>query len=213
MATLLEILGEDLNAQVEAKINEHNAGIEDKLQHVRFTDLSEGKFVSVEKFNATQTQFTDTKALLDTANAEIKSYQDMDIDGIKAAAGQWEDKYKTDIQAMQDKLDNQEKAFAADKFLSGQGFKSKLAQKAAAGDLMGLEFKDGAFVGAEDFIKKLKEEDPDSFVAKDPDPEPEPPKGPQSWTRPTGRSKRPMSKTEEQSYLEKKYANNKFYGK
>lgn len=214
MATLLDILGEELNAQVEAKINEHNANIEDKLQHVRFTDLSEGRFVSVEKYNAAQTKLSDTEALLNTANDEIKSYKDMDIDGIKAKAGEWETKYNTDIADMQDRLDMQEKSFAADKFLSEQGFKSKLAQKAAASELMKLDFKDGTFVGADEFIKGLKEDDPDSFtVEKDPEPEPEPPKGPQRWTRPTGRASKPFTKSEEQSYLDAKYKDNPFYGK
>ena len=47
---LKELLGEELYGQVEQKINEHNEGIEDKLQHVRFVDLSEGNYVSKKKY-------------------------------------------------------------------------------------------------------------------------------------------------------------------
>lgn len=47
---LRELLGEELFGQVDAKIQEHNSKIEDKLKHVRFVDLSEGGFVSKEKY-------------------------------------------------------------------------------------------------------------------------------------------------------------------
>ena len=47
--TLREVLGEELYAQAEAKINEVNANQPDKTKHVKFADLSEGKYVSAEK--------------------------------------------------------------------------------------------------------------------------------------------------------------------
>ena len=49
--TLKEVLGEELFAQVDAKINEVNASQPDKTKHVRFADLSEGGYVSVSKYN------------------------------------------------------------------------------------------------------------------------------------------------------------------
>ena len=42
---LRELLGDELFSQVDAKIQEHNSGIEDKVQQVRFVDLSEGGYV------------------------------------------------------------------------------------------------------------------------------------------------------------------------
>lgn len=42
---LEELLGAELYRQVAAKIDEKNAGEPDKLKHVRYAELSEGKYV------------------------------------------------------------------------------------------------------------------------------------------------------------------------
>ena len=49
---LKELLGDDLYKQVQAKIDEKNSTETDKLKHVRYTDLSEGKYVSKEKYDS-----------------------------------------------------------------------------------------------------------------------------------------------------------------
>ena len=49
--TLKEVLGDELFAQVDAKINEVNASQPDKTKHVRFADLSEGGYVSRSKYD------------------------------------------------------------------------------------------------------------------------------------------------------------------
>lgn len=49
---LKELLGEELYKQVQAKIDEKNSAETDKLKHVRYTDLSEGKYVSKEKYDS-----------------------------------------------------------------------------------------------------------------------------------------------------------------
>ena len=49
---LKELLGEELYEQVQAKIDEKNSTETDKLKHVRYADLSEGKYVSKEKYDS-----------------------------------------------------------------------------------------------------------------------------------------------------------------
>ena len=49
---LKDVLGEELYQQVQAKIDEVNAKEADKLKHIRFTDLSEGKYISKEKYDS-----------------------------------------------------------------------------------------------------------------------------------------------------------------
>lgn len=49
---LKELLGEELYKQVQAKIDEKNSTEADKLKHVRYTDLSEDKYVSKEKYDS-----------------------------------------------------------------------------------------------------------------------------------------------------------------
>lgn len=66
---------------------------------------------------------------LTDANAEIRYYKD--IDGIKKSAADWETKYNTDTAALNTGIENLQKERVAGEFLSGQGFKSSLAKKAA----------------------------------------------------------------------------------
>ena len=49
---LKELLGEELYKQVQTKIDEKNGTEADKLKHVRYADLSEGKYVSKEKYDS-----------------------------------------------------------------------------------------------------------------------------------------------------------------
>ena len=49
---LNELLSPELYAQVQAEIDKVNAGQPDKTKHVRFADLSEGGYVSVDKYNS-----------------------------------------------------------------------------------------------------------------------------------------------------------------
>lgn len=49
---LKDVLGEELYKQVQAKIDEQNSKEADKLKHVRFVDLSEGNYISKEKYDS-----------------------------------------------------------------------------------------------------------------------------------------------------------------
>lgn len=213
--TLKELLGEELFAQVDAKIQEHNNGQEDKKKHVRFVDLSEGNYVSKEKHTALEQkaegfrmEAEGYKAQLGEANTTIQSYKDMDIDGIKKSAADWETKYNTDTKALQDKLDAQATEFAAEKYMGQFQFTSPLVAKAAMAEFMAQGFKrseDGTFLGADDFMTKMKENNPGAFVVETPPTDPEPPKPPKPTftpgtdpTPPGGKKK--MSLTEAMKY-------------
>ena len=113
---LRDVLGEELFGQVDAKIQEHNNGIEDKLQHVRFVDLSEGGYISKEKYQSLETKANGLETQLGEANNTIKSYKDMDIDGIKQSADDWEKKYNEDTKALNDQIESDRKMFAAERF-------------------------------------------------------------------------------------------------
>ncbi len=202
---LKELLGDELYGQVEAKINEHNEGIEDKLQHVRYADLSEGNYVSKEKYQTATSRAKGLEEQLSEANNTIKSYKDMDIEGIKKSATEWEEKYNTETQKLNQQIEADRKRFAAERFMDGQKIKSPLSRKAILQDFLakGLEFKDGAFVGAEEYMKSVREKYPDEFEQ-----EGKPEK--KAWVRGTRGTYKPESKSEEEAYLEKKYGKNKY---
>lgn len=202
---LRELLGEELFAQVDAKIQEHNSGEPDKLKHVRYADLSEGNYVSREKYTTLQTESNGYKTQLADANTEIQSYKDMDFDGIKQSVKDWETKYNTDTAALTEKLQNQEKTFAAEQFLSGQKIKSPLSRKAILQDFMEqkLEFNDGKFTGADEYMKKVREQYPDEFEQeKEPD-------KPKPFVRTTN-TRKPNPVSDEAAYIQQKYGKNKY---
>lgn len=205
---LRELLGEELFGQVDAKIQEHNAGIEDKLQHVRYADLSEGNYVSKEKYQTLETKSNGLQTQLNEANTTINSYKDMDIDGIKESAKNWETKYNTDTQALHTQIDNQQKQFAAERFMDTQKIKSPLSRKAIMQEFLAqnLEFKDGAFKGADEYMKGVKEKYPDEFEAD----EPEKPEK-KVFVRGTAGTHKPKTASEEEAYLKTKYGNNKYF--
>lgn len=170
--TLQEVCGEELYAQVEAKLNEINAKITDKVKHVRFTDLSEGNYVAKEKHNATVTELSGVKKQLEDANKEIQSYKDMDIEGVKKSAKEWEDKYNTDTQNLKDQLAQQERSHQTDRYLDTVGLRpGAMYREFVRKAFDAKEFKlDGEkFLGADDFIAELKKNPDykDAFAQED----------------------------------------------
>lgn len=211
--TLQEILGEELFAQVDAKIQEKNKGVEDKLKHVRFVDLSEGGYISKEKYQTLKTQAEGLDKQLKEANTEIQSYKGMDIEGIKQKASEWEEKYKTDTQALQEKMNQQAYDFEAERYMGKFKFSSELARKAALSEFREKKFQlqDGAFLGADDFMKQMRESNPAAFVVDDQQP---PASGQhQSFIRPTSGGYKPQQVADEKAILDQKYANNPYYKK
>lgn len=207
MEFLKDILGEELYTQVEGKVSTHNAGISDESKRVKLADLSTGNYVSKEKHLSLKTERDGYKTQLETANGEIASYKNLDIDGIKQAAANWETKYNDDIGKLNQTLLNQQMEFSAKEYMNKQGFKSELAKEAAVSKLLGqkLPFKDGVFTGADEFMKKLKEADPDSFAPA------EDKQQNKSWVRGTGNTHKPPVIGDEQAYMDRKYKGNKYY--
>lgn len=206
---LQELLGDELFSQVDAKIQEHNKRIEDKLQQVRFVDLSEGGYVSKEKYGELDTAKKGIEKQLKEANDTIESYKDMDIEGIKKSAADWKKKYDDDTQKLNQQIEADRKAFAAERYIAGQKIKSPLSRKAILQEFLAqnLEFKDGAFTGADEYMEKVRKQYPDEFEQ-----EQDPNQGHQknTWVRGTQGTYKPETKSEEAAYLEKKYGNNKY---
>lgn len=126
------------------------------------------------KLTAAETARDDYKEQLEAANTTIQGYKEMDIEGIKKSVTDWETKYNTDTKALQDKLDGQAYDFALKEFVNGYQFTSDLVKEAVIAQLKAKEFKlnDGKFLGADDFMKQLKEANPSAFVDEEQKPQP-----------------------------------------
>lgn len=204
---LREALGEELYSQVEAKLTEINKDSGRKDNPVRYVDLSEGAYVGKDNYTRLQTESAGYKKQLDDANGVIKSYKDMDIDGIKQSVKDWETKYTEDTKKLQDQLSRQERNFAAERYLDGQKIKSPLSRKTILNEFLAqnMEFKDGKFSGADDYMKKVREQYPDEFEKEEQQEETK-----KIFTRATSHTYRPATKSEEEAYIKKKYGNNKY---
>lgn len=211
--TLQELLGEELFSQVDAKIQEHNNGIKDKLQHVRFADLSEGGYISKEKYLSEKTRADGLEGQLKEANTAIESYKGMDIEGIKKSAEEWKAKYEADTASLQKQMEQQTYDYEAERYLSKFKFSSELARKAAIADFREKKFQlqDGAFLGADDFMKQLKETNPTAFVDEEASQNQQ--QKYQTFVRGTAGGFKPQQVTDEKAILDQKYANNPYYKK
>ncbi len=106
------------------------------------------------------------KTQLANATTEIQSYKDMDIDGIKTKAAEWETKYNTDTAALRQQLEDQQYGYAVESVAGGLKFSSASAKKAFLSDLTAkkLTLEDGKLLGFEDYVKTYKEQDPGAFA-------------------------------------------------
>ena len=112
------------------------------------------------------------KAQLSNANTAIQSYKDMDIDGIKQSAADWENKYNTETNALKEQLENVQYGHAVETAVGGMKFTSESAKKAFMADLTAkkLPIQEGKLLGLEDFTKGYKEADPGAFAPTEPTP-------------------------------------------
>ncbi|MDD6612054.1 MAG: phage scaffolding protein [Clostridiales bacterium] len=77
------------------------------------------------KVSTLETERDGLKTQLDEANKSIQSYKDMDIDGIKKSAADWQTKYNTETKALQDKLDAQAYGYAVEGIVAKEKFSSQ----------------------------------------------------------------------------------------
>lgn len=144
---------------------------------IKLYNLSEGGYVSKEKLDAKIAELSGLKAQLEEASKEIQSYKDMDIEGIKASARDWEKKYKADLEKMEKKIEEQEYDYQVMELANGLKFSSASAKRAFLADIKKnrLSRKDGKVLGFDDYVNQYRESDPDAFVKEAPK-EPEQPK-------------------------------------
>lgn len=144
---------------------------------ISVVNLKDGGYVSKDKFDAKETELTGVKAQLADANKTIQSYKDMDIEGVKKAASDWETKYNADTKALNDKLSAQAREFAETLLMSGYRFTSKAAKNGIIAELREKKFelKDGSLVGAKEYMDGLmkNEEYAGAFVSDEDKPEAE----------------------------------------
>lgn len=187
--TLQEVLGEELYAQVEAKINEVNANQPDKTKHVRFADLGEGNYVSRTKYddkvNGLTQQVTDLQGQITQRDTDLAGLNEQ-LTAAQADAGQLAEAQKQ-LSTLQSKYDkdskewarkNQQQAYEYEirNRANELKFTSAAAKKDFIREAIAAQFKqDGdTLMGYTDFVTKYQENDPGAFVQETPPADPAP---------------------------------------
>lgn len=180
---LNELLSPELYQQVQARIDEVNAGQADKTKHVRFADLSEGGYVSVDRFNSqvnglTQ-QINDLTGQISQRDADITDLQGKltaaQTDASKLTEVQTQltglqTKYQQDQQAWDAKVVKQRKEFMVREQANALHFSSAAAKRDFISQAQSKDFQlDGeTLVGYGDFLTKYKAENPGALVEQQP---------------------------------------------
>lgn len=198
--TLKEVLGDELFAQVDAKINEVNANQPDKTKHVRFADLSEGGYISRSKYEdkvagLTQ-QVTDLQGQITQRDTDLAGLNQQ-LTAAQADAGQLAEAQKQ-LTALQSKYDKDSKAweaknaqqayeYAVKSKANELKFSSTAAKKEFIREAIERKFQieGDVLMGYTEFLAKYQETDPGAFVKETPAPDPAPAPDPNPTPAPT----------------------------
>lgn len=163
---LEESLEKELYAQVKAAIDAANAKEPDKLKHIRYADLSEGNYISKEKYTALETDNGSIAEQLKTAQ-ELISELKKNTGGDEKLQGKITE-YETTINTLQGQL-KQEKLDSAVKIALLEAdckdvdyitFKLKEKGELSLDDA-------GKVKGMEDKLAALKTQYPDQFTSSE----------------------------------------------
>ena len=163
-----------------------------KADGAKFTDLSEGKYVSKAKYDddigskdGSIAQLNDTIKQREADLAELQTkLNDAGTDATKLSELQssfdsLQNKYAEDTKAYQQKLEEQKYEFAVKEYANGKEFTSHAAKRDFVRSLISekLKMKDDAIIGADDFAKAYAAENADAFVVKTETPPADPNQG------------------------------------
>lgn len=135
-------------------------------EEIKQTTEQTAKTYSEEEYHALQQELDAVRKNLDTANATIQSYKDMDIDGIQASVEDYKQKWEQsekDRKAFeyQTKLGQYVKTLGLRDDVYEQHVVQLLTKK-------GLQFDGDKLVGADDVLKPFRESHADAFQPTEP---------------------------------------------
>lgn len=152
-----------------------------KGEGAKFTDLSEGKYVSkskydddigakdssIEQLNATITQrdtdLADLQTKLNEAGTDATKLSEL-----QSSFDTLQTKYAEDLKAYEQKLADQKYEFAVKEYANGKEFTSQAAKRDFVRSMLSekLKMKNDAIIGADDFATAYAGENADAFVTK-----------------------------------------------
>lgn len=191
---LEELLSPELFAQVKAAIDAKNAAEPDKAKHIRFADLSEGGYVSVDKHNGRvntlSQQVTDLQGQIDQRKADIADLQAKltaaqadatKLGDVQTALSGLQTKYDTEKQEWEQKIARQAYEHLVREKAGEISFTSAAAKRDFIREVTEKSLKvDGeTLLGYEDVLSQYKAGNPGAIKEPEPAPTPAPATPPQ----------------------------------
>jgi outer membrane murein-binding lipoprotein Lpp len=179
---LEELLSPELYEQVKNRIDEVNKGQTDKTKCVRFADLSEGGYISTDKYNsqvnALTQQVNDLRGQITQRDSDMKKLNEQ-LTAAQSDAGKLTDaqkalsdlqtKYSEDQKAWEAKNQRQAYEFMIREKANGHKFSSNAARRDFISQAISKDLKvDGEnLIGYGDFLKVYMEENPGAIVVEE----------------------------------------------
>lgn len=109
---------------------------------------------------------SDLEVQLEDANKQIEGFKGMDIDEIKKNAKEYKEKFEKNEKESKEKIAQLKYEHGLASYVDKFEFVSDRVKKSIIEDLKSKEFKleDGNFLGADEYMEKLKENEPTSFA-------------------------------------------------
>lgn len=123
-----------------------------------------------EKTSSLESDIKSKEEQIKTANTEIESYKNMDIESIKKSADDYKTKFEQAEESYKEELRKRDYSDAIKEAINNSGleFSSLYARNGIINDIMekGLKMENGKLLGFDDAIKDLKTSQPTAFVEK-----------------------------------------------
>lgn len=163
---LEEILDEELYKQVKVAIDKVNEKEPDKLKHVRFADLSEGAYISSEKYKSLETDKGSIAEQLKTAQGlieELKKGTSKD-EGLQGKIGEYETKI-SELEAENQTLKTESalKIALLDAGAKAADMEYLLFKANQSGEIKLTD--DGKIKGQEELVSSIKTQCPAQFTS------------------------------------------------
>ena len=181
---LEDLFSPELLAQIKARVDEVNAAEPNKAKHVKLVDLSEGGYISADKYNdktgSLSGQISDLQAQIQKRDSDMADLS-AKLTAAQADASKLSDaqqaltglqtKYESDKQEWAAKIERQAYEYDIRERASALKFTSQSAKRDFINQALGKGFKreGDALLGYDDFVSKDRESDPGAFVADEPD--------------------------------------------
>lgn len=144
----------------------------------KFVDLTEGQYVSKQKFDdeigQRDTRITTLQDTIQTRDTDLTKLQQTlseagDLEALKKASQDLTDlqqRYDTETKQYQKQLKQQAYEFAVKEYVNGQQFTSKAAKNDFTNAMIAkkLQFEEGVLIGADDFKTIYAQNDPEAFA-------------------------------------------------